>query len=660
MSRATRPALGIGSRLVRFGSALAATLLMVTFLAVATAHAGLGVGAAVNFPVQVTVGDAGLPASIQLQNNNTLPDTSGTVCNFGDAFPCPAGDPGITLIPSCGQIGAFSACVPAGADPGVFQVSTSGLGATGTACAGVTFSIDLIDPVFGQLRFTPQPPGTHVVLPTSGSICRVDFSVDVLRTPTVDQNQGAPGPQTVQVVDFSESNLVSLSASARGTSIGSTVDLATPTIDTVASPNIAIGGALTDQATVSGRVNPLAGATVDFRLFGPNDVTCAGAPIFESLGVAYPQAGGPVSSNPFTPTTAGTYRWIATYNGDANNAAVTGTCNANGETVTVSSPQVPVTPVEPSPPVIVPGPTLPVSGSDHDGLIGIASALTAAGATIVWSVRRGRSRASPAEHRHMQPAVGRERFTGPPSPAFAQAKTGDTRHQVELARPRVPTHDRTHGHSRCRQRHVALVEDLPNRIVPTNIEPYPVDGQCLGIDVLVVAQPMKVGRHERLHDEATLGREMGGDVLETPDLIVLRQQVEQGVEHQVHQRIHAGHTDIGEVTDRHGQLVASRLRSQPVDHRLRQVDAVDAHPACCQRQGNPTSADRELQRRPAAGPRREKPDGGVLVTAQFVVIGGRSGTVEAHHRFVVLHGADPSRYRPPRAIELHRNYDRPA
>jgi hypothetical protein len=98
---------------------------------------------------------------------------------------------------------------------------------------------------------------------------------------------------------------------------------------------------------VSGRVNPLAGATVDFRLFGPNDATCAGQPVFESLGVAYPQAGGPVSSNPFTPTAAGTYRWIATYNGDANNAAVAGLCDATNETPIVSGQRRPSTPSRP-------------------------------------------------------------------------------------------------------------------------------------------------------------------------------------------------------------------------------------------------------------------------------------------------------------------------
>ncbi|MEA2217451.1 MAG: hypothetical protein QOJ35_77, partial [Solirubrobacteraceae bacterium] len=103
-----------------------------------------------------------------------------------------------------------------------------------------------------------------------------------------------------------------------------------------ASPNMAVGaGTLTDTAIVSGRVNPLAGATIDFRLYGPNDATCAGAPVFQSLNVPYPVAGGPVTSAPFTPATVGTYRWRATYSGDANNALVAGACNDANENVDV-------------------------------------------------------------------------------------------------------------------------------------------------------------------------------------------------------------------------------------------------------------------------------------------------------------------------------------
>ena len=112
---------------------------------------------------------------------------------------------------------------------------------------------------------------------------------------------------------------------------------ATPTLATMASPDITLGaGSLTDNATVSGRSNPLAGATIVFRLYGPNDATCANAAVFTSAPVAYPVAGGPVTSPAYTPTAAGTYRWRATYSGDANNTGVTGACNAANENVVVA------------------------------------------------------------------------------------------------------------------------------------------------------------------------------------------------------------------------------------------------------------------------------------------------------------------------------------
>jgi hypothetical protein len=113
---------------------------------------------------------------------------------------------------------------------------------------------------------------------------------------------------------------------------------ATPSIATTASPNITLGaGTLTDSATVSGRVSPVAGATVDFRLYGPNDATCTGAPAAQSLNVPYPVAGGAVTSTPpFAPTQAGTYRWVASYSGDANNVPVTGACGDAGETTVVA------------------------------------------------------------------------------------------------------------------------------------------------------------------------------------------------------------------------------------------------------------------------------------------------------------------------------------
>lgn len=323
------------SRTQRCTVALAALSLGVVFVGSGIAEAGLGAGATPTFPAVVTVGATGVPAAIQVENDNTPPNTANTVCNFGDAFPCPVGDPGITLIPSCAQLGVFSACAPSGADPGVFQVSSTGVGEAGTACAGMTFAVSVIDQVFEQLRFTPQPPGAHVVLPNTDSRCQINFTFDVLKSPIFDQNPNLPGAQTVQVVDNTQHDGGQITASGRGTSSGTTVLRATPTIATTASASIPLGGQLFDTIVVSGLVNPQQGATVDLRLYGPNDATCSGTPVF-TTAVPYPVGGGPVATSGFTPTVAGVYRWVATYNGDANNAPVSGACNDANESVTVT------------------------------------------------------------------------------------------------------------------------------------------------------------------------------------------------------------------------------------------------------------------------------------------------------------------------------------
>jgi subtilisin-like proprotein convertase family protein len=105
---------------------------------------------------------------------------------------------------------------------------------------------------------------------------------------------------------------------------------AAPTIATQASPGGPPGTALTDTATVSGGFNPT--GSVVFNLYGPNDATCAGAPVFTST-VAL--AGSTATSGSFAPTVPGTYRWTAVYNGDANNDPATSPCNAPNESATI-------------------------------------------------------------------------------------------------------------------------------------------------------------------------------------------------------------------------------------------------------------------------------------------------------------------------------------
>ena len=328
---------GRARRRLRLSACAAACLVL---LAPAGAEAAIKGAATITFPPAMTVGDTGKPAVLTLANTNDEPDETrtNTVCNAGDPSPCLAGERGITLIPSCKQLLA-GLCSPAGADPGVFGASATGAGRLGSRCAGLQFDIAVSDPATGAWRFTVSGGGHLTLQPTPPlSFCLIDFTIDVLKAPAGDSNPALAGVQTAQVTQHTQHS--NGTAAAVGASVNTaTITRAAPTITTTASPSVNLGGGqITDSATVIGRVAPVDGGTIDFRLYDPDDVTCAGTPVFESLGVPYPAGGGAVTSAPFTPTKTGTYRWIATYSGDANNLPVSGTCDAAGESVLVGPP----------------------------------------------------------------------------------------------------------------------------------------------------------------------------------------------------------------------------------------------------------------------------------------------------------------------------------
>ncbi|MCA1683937.1 MAG: hypothetical protein LC708_02255, partial [Actinobacteria bacterium] len=127
-----------------------------------------------------------------------------------------------------------------------------------------------------------------------------------------------------------------------------------PAIATRASAPVAVGGVITDTATVTGLVNPTAAGTVTFSLFGPNNPTCTGPAIFTSTNPLDP-ATGTATSGPFTTAAPGTYSWIATYSGDANNAPAGPTACADPLEQVVVSPVGPAIVTQASPPVPVGG-----------------------------------------------------------------------------------------------------------------------------------------------------------------------------------------------------------------------------------------------------------------------------------------------------------------
>jgi hypothetical protein len=158
--------------------------------------------------------------------------------------------------------------------------------------------------------------------------------------PTLDRQAGVPGLQTAQIVAASVQTDTGTLGSGQGTTTPVTVLQATPTVVTNASPDFALStGQLSDIANVSGLVSPSPAGNVTFRLYGPTDPSCADTPVFidiRSLTVGADPTAGTATSAAFTPTEAGTYRWVATYNGDVNNASVSGTCGDSTESRVVA------------------------------------------------------------------------------------------------------------------------------------------------------------------------------------------------------------------------------------------------------------------------------------------------------------------------------------
>ena len=116
------------------------------------------------------------------------------------------------------------------------------------------------------------------------------------------------------------------------------VAAASPGIGTTASPasEVVGSGPLHDSATLSGGDNPT--GTITWYLFGPTQ-TCTATPTLASqytFTTSRSVSGNATYSTPsgYTPTTTGTWNWVAVYSGDGNNNGVNSVCG--GEPVTVN------------------------------------------------------------------------------------------------------------------------------------------------------------------------------------------------------------------------------------------------------------------------------------------------------------------------------------
>jgi hypothetical protein len=98
-----------------------------------------------------------------------------------------------------------------------------------------------------------------------------------------------------------------------------------------------------DSVTVTASAGGTPSGTVTFKLFGPNNATCAanGAdPVYSESSVGLSNAGTAVTSNStfsITSASSSQYRWLVSYSGDANHLPVTGTCGAENFTLTIDN-----------------------------------------------------------------------------------------------------------------------------------------------------------------------------------------------------------------------------------------------------------------------------------------------------------------------------------
>ena len=304
-----------GRRRARWGAVLGAFLLLVAATVAPAPAQTSPVELTVDplFPPSITVGQTG-QAQLQIRSVGT----NGSM---------PVELTGITLNPACGSL-SLACDVP---DPGTIAISPTATGSAG-ACAGRAFTVTGPDPE-GRYVFVPSSPVVLEPPGQPGNTCLLTFSFTVLKMPAFDVLPASAGSQTAHVATVTGSGRMGLDLTGQAVGRGlqtSTVLRAQPSISTRASGPVAAGGSVSDTATLSSPVATT--GTVTFAAFGPDNATCSGAPAFTSTN---PLTGRFAASNTFPVSTAGRYRFVATYNGDVDNAPVAGACTDPNEYVDV-------------------------------------------------------------------------------------------------------------------------------------------------------------------------------------------------------------------------------------------------------------------------------------------------------------------------------------
>ena len=263
----------------------------------------------------------------------------GDTNNTASASPCGSGMSS-TLVKNTT---ALTASAPATGNVGTAIAASSIGAALSGATSGATGTITY--PVFG-----PQTTAPTSCTSGGATVGTATVSGNATYNPSAGFTPSSPGTYWWYVsYNGDGSNLASTSTCGTGmasTSVSkanSGLTAGAPSTD----PTGTAIGAGSISATLSGVTSGATG-TITFTVFGPQasaPTTCTtggtavGTATVSGSGTYNPSAG-------FTPSTAGTYWWYVSYNGDSNNTASSSTCGAgmtstavkNGTTLTASGP----------------------------------------------------------------------------------------------------------------------------------------------------------------------------------------------------------------------------------------------------------------------------------------------------------------------------------
>ena len=174
-----RPSVGPAS--VRIWAVLGLAVILLSGVTVLRADAGIRGENSLVWPATAAVGTT-FSASLVILNQSTFPTDTEDV-TLESFF----------VTPACASA-SFGICLGPDTDPGVFDVLTA-VGDAGTApCAGVTFSVRLLDPISAEVLLIPS--STITLGPANGPApnrtCQVDLTLHVNKLPA-NPDSGIPG-----------------------------------------------------------------------------------------------------------------------------------------------------------------------------------------------------------------------------------------------------------------------------------------------------------------------------------------------------------------------------------------------------------------------------------------------------------------------------------